>query len=399
MKAEQHSKNFIRVKKLYFEEKKKIKAVKLNFGGDSTNAKITFEDNGSDIVVSGPEGDLFDLATKFNSTIRNGEKEIVDISTTPAQDSNTYYENIDYFVPRGFKDIKEVSKKFYDGSAKINPSTNIHQAVEDILDNKFETSDAKEVINNYFEAISLFILKLKPIHEVYEQVKAKQTKNLPRFKAYMSASDKIFKESFENISILETIMLLKNNCTVDIRHLLTNFSTTIVNISRRWDKFYKVTGGKLEGEDAMQYIVSDYEKIFEIAKEIIIDFAIMLKTEEDEFDYNSEYQVISFLKRKGFSHLVGTIDNDLRNGSAHSSIDYTTEKGIIRIYDSNRKDRKLIKKLTYAEVLKKYDSLVDLAYAVLFSYLLNREVYYLKALDSPDFKFHVVENKPPESKK
>jgi hypothetical protein len=157
---------------------------------------------------------------------------------------------------------------------------------------------------------------------------------------------------------------------------------------------YKTTGGKLDGDKAMQYIVPDYARIFEIAKDVLVDFALMLKTDEDDIEINSEEQVIAFLKRKGYSNLVGTIDNDIRNGSAHSSIDYTSIKGKLIIYNSNKKNKREIKKVSFSDMLRKYDSLSDLTFAVLFSYLMSRELYYLWALDSPDFKFYVVENKP-----
>ena len=41
-----------------------------------------------------------------------------------------------------------------------------------------------------------------------------------------------------------------------------------------------------------------------------------------------------------------------------------------------------------------YEKIVDLVLAVCFSYIMNIEILFLRVLDSPDFKFFVVENKP-----
>lgn len=395
MSAFKHSENFLQVKNLYFTEKKKIKSITFTFSKEkNSSAKFVFENEGEDIVIEGKEQDLVELSLQFQSTIRDGKKELVDLRTTPAYDSGTYYENVEYFIPKGFTDIKEISQRFTDGTAKINPDVDIKQGIVDILENNFDSSDAKEIITNYFESLSLHIFRLNPVLQIYNHVKKNLVKNSVRFNLYMTESDKIFKTSLKNEPVLNSVRILHSKCKADIDYLLLNFKNIINSIDLRWRELYKTTGGKMDGDKAMQFIVPDYARIYEIIKDVIIDFAILLKSESDEINLNSEEQVISFLKRRGYSNLVGTVDNDLRNGSAHSSIDYSSEKGFLLIYDNNTKNRKLIKKIQYSDVLKKYDSLSDLTLAALFSYMMNRELYYLWALDSPDFKFYVVENKP-----
>ncbi len=395
MSSQKHSANFLEVKKLYFDEKKKIKNIEFKFSKKKGDyAKFVFMTEGEDIVIEGVEQDFVELSFQFKSTIREGVGELIDLRTTPAYNTETYYNNIEYFIPKGFTDIKEISQKFSNGTAKIKPQTNIKQGIVDILEKKFQSNDAEEIIKCYFEAISLHLLRMKPILKLFQLVEKKLVKNSARFKTYMGECDKIFKEALKDKPVLESVQILHKKCQADIDYLLINFKDIIGSIDLRWREMYKTTGGKLDGDKAMQYIVPDYARIFEIAKDVLVDFALMLKTDEDDIEINSEEQVIAFLKRKGYSNLVGTIDNDIRNGSAHSSIDYTSIKGKLIIYNSNKKNKREIKKVSFSDMLRKYDSLSDLTFAVLFSYLMSRELYYLWALDSPDFKFYVVENKP-----
>ena len=90
-----------------------------------------------------------------------------------------------------------------------------------------------------------------------------------------------------------------------------------------------------------------------------------------------------------FSALVSTIDNNLRNASAHNSIDYNIKRNV-KLYDSKLKNRKLIKEIKYKNILEKYEKLNDLVIAIIFGYVMNLEVIYLLALDSLDFKFMLL---------
>lgn len=72
---------------------------------------------------------------------------------------------------------------------------------------------------------------------------------------------------------------------------------------------------------------------------------------------------------------MSTIDNDLRNSAGHNSIDYS-EKDKIKLYDGIHKKRKFIKEISYNDLISKYRKIVDLAFAIAFSYTMNIEVLF-----------------------
>jgi hypothetical protein len=394
---EKHSQNFLHAKKYYFQDRLKIKEVKIKIekkeNKDSVKSKIVFDNVGEDLILEGDEQDFIEISFKLKSTIRDGKKEIIDISTTPAYDGNTYYENVDLFVTKGKTDIKETVSNLEKGIRNISPTTDLKDGIISILKNNYSNTNAKEILNNYFEAIALLILRLKPIHSGYETIKKRLVKNESRFNTYISNVDRIFKTALKMESTIKPILILDKKCKADIDFLLQKLADTIKSIDGRWRTLYPLTGGVMEGEEAIKFICGDYEKLFELVADPLKDFVLLLKTEDEEISLTSEEQIISFLKRKGFSALVSTIDNDLRNASAHNSIDYS-EKGIVKLYDSRLKNRTLIKEIKYKNILEKYEKLNDLVIAITFGYILNLEVIYLRALDSPEFKFFVIENKP-----
>ncbi|MCK4669802.1 MAG: hypothetical protein KAT43_01270 [Nanoarchaeota archaeon] len=395
-KKSKFSENFRLFKKYYFTKKFKVKDVHLEFNKTSEKGKVVFDKNGKDLVLEGSEQDFMELCFKLKSTIRNGKNEIVDISTTPAHDTNTYYKNMEVFTSKAKTDIKELVKDLDQGKGKISPDVDLKEGVISILKKDFENKHAKEILSNYFESIALLILRLKPIHILYEKIKKNLVKNESRFNKNIQLIDQIFKQALKSDSKITPILILDKKCIVDLEFLLRTVYETIKSIDQRWQKLYPSTGGVMEGKEAMKFIAGDYEKLFEVINDPLRDFTCLLNKNNEEVVLSSEEQILNFLKRKGFSDLVSTVDNDLRNASAHNSIDFS-QKGKLLLYDGKHKKRRLLKVLKYQQVLDKYEKLSDLALATIFGYIMNLEVHYLFALDSPEFKFFVVENKPKQT--
>jgi hypothetical protein len=155
---------------------------------------------------------------------------------------------------------------------------------------------------------------------------------------------------------------------------------------------YKETGGKLDGPIGIQNLIEEYIDIYEIIRPILRDMAILIRKNGDKVNLNSQDDIIRFLKVKKYKSLVGSIDIHLRNVGTHFSLDFN-KKGVVKVFDSSTKRRKLIKNFKYDDIIDKHKKINELALALIFSYLMNERIICLFTIDSLDFKYYVVENK------
>ncbi len=389
-----HSTNYLLVKKYYFEDKFKIQKVELicNVGSEKVNFVFQKPD-GNIININVSDEDLIDLFDKFHNTIRNGEKVVIDLSTTPAYNSNNYYNNTNLFIQKTKIYVKKICDDIKCGNSKIDKMTNINEGIIAILKKDFSNKYANEILNNYFEAIGLLILNMTPIYLEFITCKNKIIKNQTRFYSYMAEVDKIFNYFIKEQGLLDSILEIDSKCILDINHLIDQLIQTIKNISDKWSLLYNATGGKMAGELGIKEIIEQYKDLFEIVKPFLRDLVVLLKSESDNINLNSEEELITFLKQKGYSNLIGTIDNNLRNASGHNNFDLST-KGRVKIYNSHNKNKVLLDDIDYTKIIDKSNKILDLSFAVCYSWIMNLEVLLLRILDSPDFKFFVIENKP-----
>lgn len=398
------SPNFIQAKKLIYEQGFEIDSLEINISpikdgqkGECTGkAKITFNKNDEIISLEGDDSDFFELACKLKTTFRDGRKKIIDISKLPVKNTGTYYENMNYFIPKNSDEITHAIKRLQLGTTNIPSEFNISKGVEDCINKNFESKEAKLLLDNYFDSIAAVILGMIPIQKGFENVKKKMISNENRFNIYFNKINEIFQDKLMKLSLLESFEKICNECNVDVYFMLKNFTQTIKLADQNWGSLFKQTGGTLPGEEGMQRLIDDYSKLYEIIRESLRDLAYLLKDTTDYVDLNSQEGVIQFLKNKGYSDIFGTINTNLRNGGTHISIDYST-KGKVYVYDSSSKKRQLLDSLSYQKIIDKHYRIRELSLAITFSYLMVEQILLLRILDSPEFKFYVVENKKPSS--
>lgn len=393
-----HSDNFISVKKYYFEKQLKVKEItfsvtRLDNGNFDSQAKIVFDNNGEDIIIEGSEPDFVDLSHNFQSSFRDGKKELIDLATTPSKNSTTYYKNIEYFISGSKDSLRKTIEDLQSGKGKIPTDINFVQGINACLANNYSDPNAIAILENYEETIGIMILGLMPLHDSFQKVKSRRVTKESRFNSFMKESDEIFAKNLRVLSPLVAFTTIYEKCKVDTEFLSINFAQTKKSIDIRWRSLYKETGGKLDGPIAIQNLINEYIDIYEIIKPILRDLAFLIKKNGDSVNLDSQDDIIRFLKIKKYNSLVGTIDVHLRNAGTHFSLDYT-EKGVVKVFDSSAKSRKLIKNFRYDEIIDKHKKINELALALIFSYLMNERIIWLFTIDSPDFKFHVVENKP-----
>lgn len=397
-KKSKHSDNFISVKKYYFENGLKVKKVEfsgniLANGGFDYKSKIVFNNNGKDIIIEGSESDFVSLSLNFESTFREGRKELIDLATTPAKNSTTYHKNMEYFISGSQESLRKTIEDLRSGKGKLTEKIDFNQGINACLTNNYSNPNAKAILENYVETIGIMILGLIYLHDSFEKIKSRKVANENRYNSFINESDDIFAKNLRSLSPLIAFRTLYANCKVDTEFLLNNFVQTKENIDIRNRSLYKTTGGKLDGKIGIQNIIKEYIDIYEIIRPILKDLAFLIRKDGDKVDLNSQDDIILFLKQKKHQSLIGTIDIHLRNAGTHSSLDFT-EKGIVKVYNNPTKSRILIKNFTYDDIIDKHKKINELALALIFSYIMNERLIWLFTIDSPDFKFYVGENKP-----
>lgn len=386
-----HSENFIKVKKLHFEKGLPFTEVNIKFekGGKST-AKIKL---GKKEEVEGDEPDLIELAWSIKSTIRDGKKKLVDLSSLPIKSGQKYYDNMDIFLkdsdPEG--KIKKLVKEMVEDVTK-RPTFNLKKGIIDILNKKFDTSEAQEILSDYNSSKAYLLSQLALFNNPYQIILKKRgySKN---FNDFSEASDKIFREKIRSLPSIQALKTYDSICLVDIYFVVFNLSREMANQDQIWGALYKETGGKLSGEMGIHKKLSDYEVLYELTKDLLRDLAVILDKGARNVDVNNKEKVREFLTSQGYSSLVSFIEPHLRHGKAHVSVEYNGKTGEATIYDSVYKNRKVLIKKKYSEILDACKKMEELALALVLNHLVNELIILFMVLDSPDFKFFVVENK------
>lgn len=397
-KKSKHSDNFISVKKYYFENRFKVKEVEfsatsLDNGTFKTQARIVFNNNGEDIIIEGSEPDFVDLSHNFNSTFRDGKLELIDFVTTPAKNSTTYYQNMESFISGSKDSLRKTIEDLQAGKGKLPIDINFVQGINACLTDNYSDPNAKAILENYEETIGIMILGLVPLHESFQKIKSRIVANESRFNSFQKESDEIFLKNLRSLPPLIAFTTIYENCDVDTEFLLNNFVQTKKGIDIKWRSLYQETGGKLDGPIAIQSLIKEYIDIYEIIRPILRDLAFLINKNGDKVNLDSQDDIIRFLKTKKYNSLVGTIETHLRNAGTYFSLDFT-EKGVVKVFDSSKKKRKLIKIFKYDDIIDKHKKINELALALIHSYLINERLIWLFTIDSPDFKYYVIENKP-----
>ncbi len=396
-KKSKHSDNFISVKKYYFENRLKIKEVKISMTSldneeFNSQAKIVFDNNGDDIIIEGSESDFVDFSLNFKSTFRDGKQELIDLATTPAKNPSTYYKNMEHFISGSKDSFRKTIEDLQSGNGKLPTDINFIQGINACLTNNYSNPNAKAILENYEETIGIMMLGLVPLHDSFEKIKSRVVVKESRFNSFMKESDEIFAKNLRSLSPLVAFRTLYKNCEVDTEFLLNSFVHTKKVIDIKLRSLYKETGGKLDGPIGIQNLIEEYIDIYEIIRPILRDMAILIRKNGDKVNLNSQDDIIRFLKVKKYKSLVGSIDIHLRNAGTHFSLDFN-KKGVVKVFDSSTKRRKLIKNFKYDDIIDKHKKINELALALIFSYLMNERIICLFTIDSLDFKYYVVENK------
>ena len=389
-----HSQDFIKAKKLIYDEGYEITHANIRIFGPANkdkskrdHATIVFKKESDKKEIHSEEGDFVMLASKIKGTFRDGKKKLIEI-----KDTNKYYENVEHFIPKSDNDIQEAVKRLKTGNHKIPQTFNLYNSFIKLIKKEFKDDEVKILLNNYFEVVGTQIITLESVYKHFELVKQKLLSNNQRFKAFMEKVDKIIRENILNHSPLESVEILVTLSKTDAELLIKNIAHLEKTSQERWKAMSNNGKQGIEGKLAAKYMVDDYNDYFEILRKILRDLAVIINSNSKDFEsVDTFFQIESIFKKNGYSDLVSPILVRLRHSGTHWDIDYS-KKGEVSFFDSRAKNKKPVFEIDYKKLIEKTQKLRDLTWAAFFSYYMWREIIFFRCLDSSDLKFYLVEN-------
>ncbi|MDP2667043.1 MAG: hypothetical protein Q8P05_06100 [Candidatus Diapherotrites archaeon] len=392
-----NSADFVKAKKLYYVEKWAVTEVNIKFenvdGNQSISATMIFEKGGkTETIVSG-EPDFVDMAFNFKTLYRDGETKIIDLSSTPIKNVANLYKNVEFFKDLSKDKVRELIGEIQSGKFLFPSGFNLRSTILDVLAKRFDNEHVKFLLANYNASLALQLAGMPLWYSSYQKMK-NAANDKGRFENFERIFSRVFRETLGEMPVIKAFLAKETKYKADRNLLLKNLGTEFSRHKERWDTYYKTTGGQMDGNAAVLHFLDDYANLFEIIKPSLQDMVSIVKEKNNEnnISLESDNQIAAYLKQKGFSDLVDPIDPILRNGRSHYALEQI-EKGKLHIYNTKFKDRKLLKIYDIQDVIDKYMEFCDFARALVITDVLNDELLLLKALDSPDFKFFVIENK------
>ncbi|MBI2971840.1 MAG: hypothetical protein HYY37_05465 [Candidatus Aenigmarchaeota archaeon] len=388
-----HSADFIKAKTLYYKERYEPSEVKINLNRDpATNellgkAHIVFEKDGKKEEIISSEDDFFVLASSLQTTVRNGIKKLVEIKNT-----NKYYENVEFLLPKSNNEIQIAIKEITEGKFQVSKDFILKKAIYDVLDGNFSGQNATTIIKNYNYVLANEILLLNSLNQFLELFKRNNPRSVQRFTDFMDTTWKLFQSTLFQQPPLEAARIYRQYSNLDLDGIATALRRQELSWRAKWNALSD--GGKrpIDGQIAAKQMVDDYADMFEISKKILRGLArLNAHYSGNEINMESFEDIDKELKSSGYNKLVASVDRALRNAGSHWEVDYE-EKGFVKIIDTRGKKPKLIKSISYNDLMDKTRTLRDLTFGLFFGLTFAESLLIFRALDSPDLKFTLIEN-------
>jgi len=403
------SEAYKQLKTLYHEKKFNITDlnIEINQSGEETEeyGEIEFEDEaGNKTKITGTDCDFVRELFSIKSTVREGENKLIDLAETPVSDTEGYYDNIEYFVPTDWfdpdkSDVEIGFEMLREEGADI-PKLHLVNALDAAVSLDMDNENLIKVVQNYHKILALQHLELRKSKEMSDEVKQTLPQNQARFETFYELTHEILGNGYLRNDHLSNYRDYREVTMSDVGFLVSKMRDVMTKTSEEWHAF-SGGGGTIDDNLAYPRILEEYHQYFELLRDLLRDLAATIQhlNEGESVDLNDTVDVIRFLKRQGYSNLVGTIELDLRRGPAHMSHDIDSDEKVVRIYDSRGRKRNVKNEIGFAELVDKQKKMRDLLPAVILAFNETEHVLEFLFLQSADFKFRIVENMDPEKLK
>ncbi|GAB7009514.1 hypothetical protein [Halorubrum trueperi] len=400
------SEAYKQLKTLYHEEDLDVVEINIEIdqSGEETEeyGEVVLEDeDGNETEITGSDHDFVVALFSIKSTVREGEKELIDLAETPVGDTEGYYENVEQFVPQGAdidKSKVEIGMELLQEEGVGVPKLSIVDGLDAAVNLELEDNNLIKIVQNYHKVLALQFLELRDSKEQFDEIKEKLPQNQARFENFFQLAEEILSEGYLRSDAFSDHRDYRDVTISDVEFIVSRMRDVMLKTNEEWRAF-SGGGGTIDSDLAFPRILEEYHQCFELLRDPLRDLAATIQHSKgaNSVDLNDTVEVIRFLKRQGYSNLVGTIELDLRRGPAHMSHDIDADDGLIRIYDSRGRNRNVKNEITFGDLVDKQKKMRDLLIGIVLAFHQMEQVLEFRFLESPDFAFRIVENIDPDS--
>ena len=388
------------LKTLFYESSYSVKRVEVKFSNvDEPEqwAKVVFENGGETKEITGTSDDYISAASSLNSIIENGEEKFVDLSDTAVGGTDGYYQNVKHFVAKNQSSVEKGLEDLQSNNQDEQIEADLDEALRASINNEMDNKELLKVVKNYHKAVALEWLILRDYKEAMESFKKSVPHNRNLFDDIQEDAFAILRHEYVNTNPKKGYTKFIETTISDPEFLMERLANIRNKTSEEWSALAG-DSGKIQTRIAMQRVLDEYAKQFEIARDLLRDLAATLDRENqfENVDLTSWNSVKEFLEDSGYSVFTNCIIEDFRHGPSHMSLEVDDEEGEVRIFNNRGRHRKLENTVEFQELVKKQKQIRDIVSALLISFMSCLEILRYLYLSSNDFRFHVIVNTDPE---
>jgi tetratricopeptide (TPR) repeat protein len=388
------------LKTLFYESSYSVKRVEVKFSNvDEPEqwAKVVFENGGGTKEITGTSDDYISAASSLNSIIENGEEKFVDLSDTAVGGTDGYYQNVKHFVAKNQSSVEKGLEELQSNNQDEQIEADLDEALRASINNEMDNKELLKVVKNYHKAVALEWLILRDYKEAMESFKKSVPHNHNLFDDIQKDAFAILRDEYVNTNPKKGYTKFIETTISDPEFLMERLANIRNKTSEEWSALAG-DSGKIQTRIAMQRVLDEYAKQFEIARDLLRDLAATLDRENqfENVDLTSWNSVKEFLEDSGYSVFTNCIIEDFRHGPSHMSLEVDDEEGEVRIFNNRGRHRKLENTVEFQELVKKQKQIRDIVSALLISFMSCLEILRYLYLSSNDFRFHVIVNTDPE---
>lgn len=388
------------LKTLFYESSYSVKKVKVKYSNvDEPEkwAKVVFENDGETKEITGTSDDYVSAASSLNSIIENGEEKFVDLSDTAVGGTDGYYQNVMHFVAKNQSSVEKGLEELQNDTQEEQIEADLDEALRASINDEMDNEELLKVVKNYHKAVAVEWLILRDYKEAMEPFKQNVPHNHDLFDEIQEDAFAILRDEYINTNPMDGYTKFIETTISDPEFLMQRLSDIRGKTSEEWSALAGDTG-KIQTRIAMQRVLDEYAKQFEIARDLLRDLAATLDRENqfENVDLDRLSSVKEFLEDNGYSVLTNGIIEDFRHGPSHMSIEVDDEKGEVRVYDKRGRHRKLENTVGFQELVERQKQIRDTVAAILVAFMSCLEILRYLYLSSNDFRFHVIVNTDPE---
>lgn len=394
------SDEYKQLKTIFYESSYSVKQVNVKFSNvDEPEqwAKVVFENNGDTKEITGTSDDYISAASSLKSIIENGEEKFVDLSDTAVGGTDGYYRNVMHFVAKNQTSVEKGLEELQRDDQEEQIEADLDEALRASINNEMNNEELLKVVKNYHKAVALEWLILRDSKEAMETFMQNVPHDQDLFAEIQEDAFAILRDEYVNTNPMDGYSKFINTTISDPEFLMERLADIRNKTSEEWSALAG-DAGKIQTGIAIQRVLDEYAKQFEIARDLLRDLAATLDRENQFENVNLDNlnSVKEFLEENGYSVFTNCIIEDFRNGPSHMSIEIDDEKGEVRIYDKRGRHRKLENIVEFQELVEKQKQIRDTVAGILIAFTSCLEILRYLYLTSNDFRFHVIVNTEPE---